>query len=187
MFISKNMNMRKTHIGIAVIFSAVFAFGLVADVSAAAIGNTVWNDRNANGVHDPGEEGIADVRIKLYNGNDVEYDETNSRGRYKFKDLDAGHYTVVVAQETLPAGCYPTYDRDGNKNGRYSDKYLKKDDYFTHADFGYHCPTTSSASVGRTSPVTGPSVMVAIIALAIGAGIGLFVYRHRTIQDIDKK
>ncbi len=105
----------------------------------AAIGNTVWHDRNANGVQDAGEEGIPGVKLKLYNGDKVKKDKTNAQGRYKFKNLDAGHYTVVVAQETLPKGCYATYDRDGNKDGWYKEKYLKKDQYYRHIDFGYRC------------------------------------------------
>ena len=164
---------------IVAMFVAVFAIGLAVDVQAGAIGNTVWNDHNKNGVQDPGEEGIAGVKVKLYNGNDVEDDKTNSQGRYKFKDLDAGHYTLIVAQETLPEGCYATYDRDGNKDGKYSDKYVQEDDYYTHADFGYYCPTHTFVSVGHVSPVTGPGTAAAIIALAIAVGAGLFIYKRR--------
>lgn len=170
---------------IVAILSIAFVLGAAADTFAAAIGNTVWNDRNANGVHDPGEEGISDVRIKLYNGNDVETDRTNSRGRYKFKDLDAGHYTVTVAQETLPEGCYPTYDRDGNKNGTYSDKYLRDDDYFTHADFGYHCPV--HASVKRVSPATGTGSIAIVLALIVAIGVGVITYHRNLIKDLFRK
>lgn len=170
-----------------VAFCAVFALGIAADVSAAALGNTIWNDRNANGVHDPGEEGIADVRVKLYRGNDVEDDTTNSRGRYKFKDLDAGHYDVIVAQETLPEGCYCTYDRDGDNDGIYRDRYLRSNDYFTKADFGYHCPTQTSVTAGRVSPVTGAGAAAAIIALAIACGAGLYVHKRGTMSKATQK
>ncbi len=160
---------------------AVCAFGIAADTYAASIGNTVWNDSNKNGVQDAGEEGIPGVRVKLYHGDEVETDRTNSLGRYKFKDLEAGHYDIVIAQETLPAGCQATYDRDGNKNGKYADKYLHEDDYYTHADFGYYCPTLSVNH--GTAPVTGAG-SVALIAAAITAAIGgVFVYTRRTARN----
>ena len=158
--------------------------GLTADVQAAEIGNTVWNDRNKNRVQDPGEEGIADVRIKLHNGDEVETEKTNSRGRYKFTDVEPGHYTIEVAQETLPEGCYPTHDRDGNKNGKYSDKYVSDKDTFTHADFGYYCPQKSSAH--KVSPRTGAGMTIAVIALAIAAAIALAVYHMRGLKKLEK-
>jgi hypothetical protein len=55
-----------------IVLSAFLLIGAVGNVYAAEIGNTVWNDANKNGVQDDGEEGISGVRIKLYNGNDVE-------------------------------------------------------------------------------------------------------------------
>ncbi len=166
---------------------AITIMGVAANVSAASIGNTVWNDRNANGVQDAGEEGISGVKIKLYNGNDVETDKTNSQGRYKFKDLDDGSYDIVVAQETLPEGCYNTYDRDWNKDGKYEDKWVGGDDYYTHADFGYHCPATSYVAVGQSSPVTGPSTMIAIIAIAMAAGGAMFVYKRQSKKTALRK
>lgn len=169
-----------------VAFCAISVLGFAANVSAAEIGNTVWNDHNANGVQDAGEEGIAGVRVKLYNGNDVEDDTTNSQGRYKFKDLDSGNYDLIVAQETLPDGCWATHDRDGNEDGEYK-KYLREDDYFTHADFGYKCPTHTGVAAGKMSPVTGPGTTAAIIALALAAGAGLYVYKRHTTNEISKK
>lgn len=167
------------------LFVAFFVtIGYVDQAYAAEIGNTVWHDRNKNGKQDPNEEGIADVRVKLYNGNDVETDKTNARGRYKFSDLEPGSYTIVVAQETLPSGCYATYDRDGNKNGKY-EKYLTEDNSFTHADFGYYCPT--SAQIHKKSPATGSGVIVLVISLAIAFGAGLTAYHARTLKKVDNK
>lgn len=169
------------------VICAIAVCGSALQVSAAEIGNTVWHDRNANGVQDIGEEGISGVRVKLYNGNDVETDKTNSRGRYKFTDLDAGHYTIIVAQETLPEGCYATYDRDGKKDGTYSDKYLKDGDSFTHADFGYKCPQKTYTSAGTYAPRTGSGMVAGIIAFALAIGVGLFFYKRTTIANITKK
>ena len=167
--------MKKAILGVFAI-GAMITIGMTADVFAAEIGNTVWNDRNKNHVQDAGEEGISGVRVKLYHGDEVDTDKTNSRGRYHFTDLDAGSYTITVAQETLPVGCYATYDRDGNKNGTYSDKYLQEDDSFTHADFGYYCPTEQQTVTRRISPATGAGDMAVVIALAIAAVAGSIVY-----------
>lgn len=173
--------------GIITLICAICTLGVAVNVSAAEIGNTVWNDRNANGVQDAGEEGIAGVRVKLYNGNDVETDKTNSKGRYGFEDLDAGHYTLIVAQETLPEGCYATYDRDGKKDGKYSDKYLREGDDFTHADFGYNCTKKDYAVAGTYAPRTGVGSAAGIIALALASGTGLFFYKRNTLTDHTKK
>ncbi|MEA3323270.1 MAG: SdrD B-like domain-containing protein [Patescibacteria group bacterium] len=170
--------MRKMQIMI-IAFFAVFLLGIADNTQAATIGNTVWSDQNQNGVQDPDENGISGVRIKLYNGNDVETDKTNSKGRYEFDDLDAGHYTLIVAQETLPNGCVATYDRDGNKDGKYSDKYLKVDDSYTHADFGYYCPTKTTVVVAKTSPVTGPNSTTAIIATIMALMMAMIAYKYQ--------
>ncbi|MFA5985872.1 MAG: SdrD B-like domain-containing protein [Parcubacteria group bacterium] len=177
--------MQRMHMIVA-ICAVVIGMGIATQVHAATIGNTVWNDRNGNHVQDPGEEGIAGVRIKLYHGDDVDTDRTNSHGRYEFDDLEPGHYTVVVAQETLPRGCRATYDRDGNKNGTYSDKYLQEDDNFTHADFGYQC-TNTVAYVRRVSPVTGPGMVSVIIATAVAIAAGMYMYRRYTIKKLLQK
>ncbi len=169
--------MKKMQI-MVIAFLAVFLLGVAGNTQAATIGNTVWNDQNKNGVQDPGESGISGVRIKLYNGNDVETDKTNSKGRYEFDDLDAGHYTLIVAQETLPNGCVATYDRDGKKDGKYSDKYLKVDDSYTHADFGYYCPTKVVVTA-QTSPVTGPGSTTATIATIIAVTMAMIAYKYQ--------
>ncbi|PID52607.1 MAG: hypothetical protein CR972_01225 [Candidatus Moraniibacteriota bacterium] len=177
--------MRKMHVAIVAIFITLFTSGLITDVSAAAIGNTVWNDHNKNGIQDPGEEGIAGVEIKLYNGDKVYRDTTNSRGRYKFKGFGEGHYDVIVAQETLPEGCYATHDRDGNNDGIYKDRYLEEDDYFTKADFGYYCP--SHAPVGHVSPVTGSGTAAVIIAFAVAIGFGFIAHKWRNTTSVFSK
>lgn len=171
--------MKKIQI-MAIVFFAVFLLSVAGNTQAATIGNTVWNDQNKNGVQDSGEAGISGVRIKLYNGNDVETDKTNSKGRYKFDDLDAGHYTLIVAQETLPHGCVATYDRDGDNDGKYSDKYLKINDSYTHADFGYYC-STKAVVTAQTSPVTGPnSAVITITMMIISAIVATTAYKYQS-------
>ncbi len=69
------------------------------------IGGTVWNDRNGDGVMDPGEEGVPGVGILLNAGAKADSTAmmmdamTDSVGQYSFGALDAGHYTVMVRQD----------------------------------------------------------------------------------------
>ncbi|MGD8969182.1 MAG: SdrD B-like domain-containing protein, partial [Anaerolineae bacterium] len=78
------------------------------------IGDLVWYDWFENGVQDPGEIGVADVELKLLNGDGSDYDrnlrlqhvqpyilQTGSGGRYLFTGLAASDYQV---QMTLPSG-----------------------------------------------------------------------------------
>ena len=69
----------------------------------ASIGDFVWNDTNANGVQDGGENGIANVTVKLYSCADVlvATTTTSSTGAYSFSNLTPGSYYVVF---TTPSG-----------------------------------------------------------------------------------
>jgi len=144
----------------------------------ASIGDLVWNDRNKNGEQDPGEEGISGIRVKLIQGDSVDYETTDSDGNYTFKNLCAHKYKVVVAAETLPEGCYQTYDKNGPLDHK-STHYLDRKDKVRDADFGYYCPTRV---VQRTSPVTGPGAGAAGIATMLASGAAYLSYR-RTRKD----
>ena len=88
---------------------------LVTPVSdpEAEIGDFVWQDKNANGVQDPGEPGIADVRVVLLDGDEEFLEErtTGAGGVYCFEELQAGTYFVRVDPESdalkglLPTSC----------------------------------------------------------------------------------
>ncbi len=147
-----------------------------------AIGNFVWHDRNKNGVQDPDEEGIPGVKLKLYHGNHVETDRTNSRGHYKFKDLKSGHYKVIVAAETLPEGCYQTYDKDHKLDNKVK-VYIEEGEYYKKADFGYYCP--SVAPVTQVSPQTGAGTTAGVASFVIAALSAGFVYRRNTKKIIE--
>lgn len=82
----------------------------------ASLGDFVWNDTNGDGIQDLGETGITNVDIKLYkdDGDGIFNDALDAYlgteatdgtgGYYKFRDLEAGKYWVVIDQTTMPAG-----------------------------------------------------------------------------------
>jgi hypothetical protein len=64
----------------------------------ASIGGLVWEDLDANGVQDPGEVGIGDVTVRLFNGAGIEVRSTvtDADGAYVFTGLTPGAYHVEV-------------------------------------------------------------------------------------------
>src|SRR3972149_6270862 len=68
-----------------------------------AIGDLVWEDVDADGVQDPGEEGMGGVTVRLFDdaGTEVASTVTDDDGAYSFLNLRYGEYHVEV---DLPAG-----------------------------------------------------------------------------------
>ena len=66
------------------------------DKGLASIGDYVWHDVNLNGIQDPGETGIANVTVKLYDSTDtlIRWTQTAPSGYYIFNNLEAGDYYV---------------------------------------------------------------------------------------------
>lgn len=80
---------------------------LTKDVDAgfyavARIGDRVWHDTNANGVLDTGENGIANVTVRLLNSAGVVLatTQTDASGYYAFGNLAPGLYGVKVEAPT---------------------------------------------------------------------------------------
>lgn len=62
----------------------------------------MWDDKNANGIQDAGEPGLANVQVALRNQNgELSITRTDSNGFYRFKDLVPGTYSIFF---TLPSG-----------------------------------------------------------------------------------
>jgi SdrD B-like domain/Secretion system C-terminal sorting domain len=101
---------------------------------AVALGNTVWNDLNNNGIKDSGESGIAAVQVYLFK--DFNYDgigdnsnnpdaitTTDVNGNYSFTNLAAGGYFIRISTPVgylignVPAsGTTPNNDVDNDNN-----------------------------------------------------------------------
>ncbi len=88
------------------------------------IGDTVYADWNGDGTQDGGEEGIANVIVRLYrdfdgdgivDGGDtlLQSDTTDSSGVYGFTDVPPNqNYIVVIVESSLPNGYVQTGDPD---------------------------------------------------------------------------
>ena len=80
-----------------------------------AVGDTVWNDKNRNGVLDAGEPGLAGVSVLLFkddgdgkldvnNDTQVKSTQTDANGKYLFEDLAPGKYFVAISGSQLANG-----------------------------------------------------------------------------------
>ncbi|MRW93681.1 hypothetical protein GJ699_27170 [Duganella sp. FT80W] len=88
-------------------------------VVQAKLGDTVWEDKNGNGVQDSGEAGIAGVTVQLKDstGKVVQTTTTAADGKYSFT-ADPGTYTVSV---TAPSGYQFTGKDLGGDDAKDSD------------------------------------------------------------------
>jgi uncharacterized repeat protein (TIGR01451 family) len=110
----------------------------------ATIGDLVWNDRNANGIRDTGEQGIEGVLVYIDADNDNLFDQgverfaiTDVTGFYEISNLAAGTYAVRVEISTLPQGSSQTYDLDGVVTSHEVARTLSVSENATDVDFGY--------------------------------------------------
>jgi protocatechuate 3,4-dioxygenase beta subunit len=121
-------------------------FGLYQPSGTATIGGHLWEDRNGNGVLDPGEPFLVGVDVFLDIDGDGVFDAgvdvrttTNADGEYSFGGLTPGTYTVSVDQATLPGGSTQTFDKDGGlvtPNHKIV-QTVAGGDIVTDMDFGY--------------------------------------------------
>ena len=114
--------------------------------ATGVVGDLVWFDVNGDGVRQPGENGLAGVRLDLrWAGTDNVFGTaddltrsavTDAAGMYRIGMLPPGTYEVAVATQTLPAGVRPTFDLDGGADGRTFFTLGVNEERFD-VDFGY--------------------------------------------------
>ncbi|MCP4964059.1 MAG: isopeptide-forming domain-containing fimbrial protein [bacterium] len=119
----------------------------------ASVGDTVWFDRNNDGVHDADEYGIGGVDVwVIWAGPDGLLDTaddetfgatTDIDGEYEVTNLPPGEYRVWVDTATLPAGMAATFDEDGVLDDL-TEFTLADLEVHDTADFGY----TGSGQIG---------------------------------------
>jgi choice-of-anchor A domain-containing protein/uncharacterized repeat protein (TIGR01451 family)/TQXA domain-containing protein len=86
----------------------------------ASLGDKVWLDTDKDGIQDAGENGIANVTVKLYacNGALVSTTTTDANGNYLFGNLTPGDYSVEFVK---PAGYTITTANQGSNDAVDSD------------------------------------------------------------------
>lgn len=119
--------------------TADFGFHEPASPPVLALGDTIWNDLNANGHRDPGEPGLPFVGLNLFadNGDGVPSGGdtyvagagTDADGRYRFTGLPAGDYylriegwnfspgNALAGLFSTPSVVDPDSDVDNDDNG----------------------------------------------------------------------
>lgn len=154
-------------------------------VVAGAIGDRVWDDRNEDGLQDPGEPGIGDVTVTLHGVDDRGEDvsattTTDSDGHYGFDGLRPGTYEVhvVAPPHTVVSprhrGDDTTDDSDFTAAGD-TDVTLARTgsgdglavERTTTVDAGLHADGTSTIGPGHPDPSTGPGATT-----GTGGGLG---------------
>lgn len=112
----------------------------------ASLGDTVWNDRDGDGVVDPGEPGLGGVTVTatwdgvdglVGTADDLSFTTaSDASGAYAFPFLPAGTWTVAIDTATVPAGLAETFDEDGSFDS-IALVALEPGEAHTTADFGY--------------------------------------------------
>jgi hypothetical protein len=113
----------------------------------ASIGDTVFYDKNNDGIIDAGE-GLSGVTVELTKPDGTKVTlETDSNGNYLFEDLIGGAYTVEVIESTLPAALQGNNTVEpGSENDSTSTLVLGEGENNLDQDFGYYAP----GSIGDT-------------------------------------
>lgn len=178
----------------AVSLTAGAPVNLLQDFSytgTASLGDLVWHDRNADGVVDPGEEGIAGVVVTatwagpdgvLGTADDIVLPSvtTAADGTYTIPNLPAGTYSVVIDPATVPAGYVSTYDLDGSDLTS-TTATLAVGEHRTDVDFGLRevadLMVVKSHPAGDVDP--GGSVTFRITVTNLGPGVA------RNVEIVD--
>ena len=112
------------------------------------IGDTVWLDKNENGVVDAGESGLPGVRVNLYNAAGtvlMATTTTNASGYYTFTGLYAGSYQVRVDETSVVTSSFgvtstiaAAMDRVGGTLNPRNVALATDSSIVSTADFGYN-------------------------------------------------
>ncbi len=114
----------------------------------ATLGDFVWNDLDHDTNQDPGEPGLAGIRVYIdANSNGIldvgeRFTETDLAGYYLFDNLAAGTYRVQLDFGTIPAGSIATVDLDGTNTVNRANRTLTTSEDATNVDFGYYTPSS---------------------------------------------
>jgi hypothetical protein len=114
-------------------------------VDSGSIFGTKWEDLNADGIFDGGEEGIPHWTINLFESNGSTFVAsaiTDIDGDYSFVGVEAGTYDVC---ENIPAGWFPSFPQTSAPNC-HDDIVVTQGGNTLHIDFGNYRNATISGA-----------------------------------------
>ncbi len=117
-----------------------FGFNASSPPAPAVVGDTVWFDVNGDGIQDPGEPGLPNVKVRLINttlGFALGQTRTDQNGLYRFIDVSPGTYVVDVLDSTLPEGLVRSFGLDPS-----AELTITGSEVILDRDFGYTNLTT---------------------------------------------
>jgi hypothetical protein len=119
-------------------------------VGAYSVGDTVWQDKDGDGVLGPSDNGVAGVTVELMDSEShvIDTEVTSPTGKYSFDRLPAGNYKIRFSKVpsgltfiSQDAGDSPAIDSDVDQSGETA--------VFT---LGSENPVESSKDAGLASP-----------------------------------
>ncbi|GAB5519967.1 MAG: hypothetical protein RhofKO_22180 [Rhodothermales bacterium] len=168
-------------------------------IGESVLGDRVWSDDNRNGLQDDGEDGVANVTVKLYRSDDtlVETTTTDADGDYLFRHLIEGDYYVVFEAPNNRAFTLANQDNDDAKdsdadpsNGRTGTYTLGLEDSDLTVDAGLLPPGDKTPadlalkkSVDNPAPNPGDAVTFTIVIENSGPGVATGVAVRDTIPN----
>jgi hypothetical protein len=146
----------------------------------ASVGLLVWEDRDRDGVRDPGEPGVPGVRVTLYAGDSTTplgSTTTGPDGSFSFGNLPPGSYSLGFGN--LPQGYSFTSQNQGANDGADSD---------VNPATGRTQPITLAPGENNLTLAAGLRATTTAIVLSsfTAAGVGgSVVVRWTTVQEIN--
>jgi len=122
----------------------------LSQTDLASIGNFVWEDKDADGIQDTGENGISGVTVNLYDsgGNFIKATTTSGDGSYSFNYLQPGSYYLEFIKYSggyvfspVNQGNSEQVDSDADFTGRTSITTLNPGEIDMSWDAGMYRPT----------------------------------------------
>lgn len=170
-------------------------------VGVYSLGDAVWRDENGNGLLDPGDGGMADVRVKLLDERRqvLSTTTTSPTGQFSFDGLSAGRYQLqFVAPEpglvftSRHAGTNSAVDSDADGGGLTQLVVLGEENPAdTTVDAGLTTRANFSAAPAATEPTAVPldtqlsstggvALPIPIVGLAlVASGISCLIASRR--------
>ncbi|MCU7836460.1 MAG: hypothetical protein KZQ83_14575 [gamma proteobacterium symbiont of Taylorina sp.] len=135
--------------------------------TTTSIGDLVYNDLNANGIHDDNEPGISNVVVILINQDTNTQTQltTDPDGHYMFLGLVAGNYLVTPRTNTAPL-------RDMVHTGGIIPHVisLANDEHYLLADFGFSQAKITVNKTASPTVVDAPSAYVVFKVIVTNVG-----------------